>query len=368
MVASVHQIVVPAHANIYEAGQRELTVTYAVPDNGCDSKTGLLLIITGFGESIETPYIQHAIHFLSDEYNVVTVVSQYFGYRYMGGIQQPSFTFDTRYIKGIVTNDDFIKVSNLKPYEVDSLLQILSHYPIQLIGHECLRERYEDFNDMGVMQALDNITAVLSVIEIMQIRGNSMDKSRIMAYGHGHGAYLAYLCNAFAPKLFFLIVDCSGWLFPPYMKSPRVLSGIYDKMTYSVTFDYLARKLTIDPFLLHIDKLYRLFRNQAHILCFHSIHEDRTIIEAKERFCNSIHSGMFIQISRDQVDDYSFIVQSEEIIFDFVNVFTYVMDNVKLESIGSGVLDQQVRFQTNDNRYEISYSRASLTFNQQALN
>ena len=74
-------------------------------------------------------------------------------------------------------------------------------------------EDLTNFNDMGIMQALDNISAIVTVIEIIKDNGYKFDESKIIIYGHSHGAYLGYLCNAFAPNLFSMIIDNSAWLF-----------------------------------------------------------------------------------------------------------------------------------------------------------
>ncbi len=56
---------------------------------------------------------------------------------------------------------------------------------------------------MGIMQAIDNISAVICIMEIIKDNCYKFNRNKIIIYGHSHGAYLAYLCNAFAPNLFF---------------------------------------------------------------------------------------------------------------------------------------------------------------------
>jgi len=49
-----------------------------------------------------------------------------------------------------------------------------------------------NFNDMGLMQAIDNIATALIIIEILKSNQLIFNSRRIMIYGHSHGAYLAY--------------------------------------------------------------------------------------------------------------------------------------------------------------------------------
>ncbi|WP_223869599.1 DUF2920 family protein [Paenibacillus sabuli] len=84
-----------------------------------------------------------------------------------------------------------------------------------------LNETVSNFNDMGIMQALDNITAVIIVSEFIKDNNLKFNAKKIIADGQSHGAYLAFLCNRFAPNLFSLIIDNSAWIVPAYLTLNR---------------------------------------------------------------------------------------------------------------------------------------------------
>ena len=131
-------------------------------------------------------------------------------------------------------------------------MEIASNSKINLSAKENLSESLDNYNDMGLIQAIDNISAVISVMEVVKDNGYSFNENKIILYGHSHGAYLSYLCNAFAPNMFSLLIDNSSWLFPVYLKSNRYLNNMYENSLLSVEFDYLAKTLEYDEEILYL--------------------------------------------------------------------------------------------------------------------
>lgn len=75
---------------------------------------------------------------------------------------------------------------------------------------------------MGPIQAIDCLSAMLATKSVLDDNGYRLNWGRGIAYGHSHGAYLAHLCNLFAPGLFSLLIDNSAWLI--------IYQGIHDNL------------------------------------------------------------------------------------------------------------------------------------------
>lgn len=148
----------------------------------------------------------------------------------------------------------------------DRLMKTASDNKINVSAKENLIENVENYNEMGLIQAIDNISAVISVIEVIKDNGFEFNKDKVILYGHSHGAYLSYLCNALAPNLFSLLIYNSSWLFPVYLKSNRYLNSMYGDSMLSVEFDYLAKALDYDEEILYLPSLYKKFDNQCDIM------------------------------------------------------------------------------------------------------
>ncbi|EDS76688.1 conserved hypothetical protein [Clostridium botulinum C str. Eklund] len=60
------------------------------------------------------------------------------------------------------------------------------------------------------MQAIDNIIAVISVMNMMYEQNVEFNARKMILFGNSHGSYLSYLCNALTPTLFTLLIDNSS--------------------------------------------------------------------------------------------------------------------------------------------------------------
>lgn len=282
-----HVTTIPAHANIYDGSEREMELSFTEPDQGVTEQTGLLLIIPGFGETKNLGLLHKLRNDLSNRYNMVVVQCLYFGSSYMGHIGNPQFHVDIAALRTVFTELEMDQVFDGNHIDLNKLLEVGSAHDIHLDGTETLNESLRDFNDMGIMQAIDNLTAVYAVRAILEDNGYQIDANRVMVYGRGHGGYLAYLCNAFAPELFSHLFEQDAWLFPSYLDGVRELSGNKGKLSMTIKFDYYAKSVPFDRELLSLPILYSGFTNKATINSYLNADVHPNALVPKKTFAQS---------------------------------------------------------------------------------
>ncbi|CAH2211898.1 protein of unknown function [Tepidibacter aestuarii] len=135
-------------------------------------------------------------------------------------------------------------------------MEISSKYNLSIdCKADLFDENLNNFNDMGAVQALDNITALLRVIAILYNNRYKFNAKKIIIYDHSYGAYLAYLYNVFAPTVFSLIIDNSDWIYPMYLKNDRQTFASMKNYILNIKLEYLAKKLDIDKEMLYLPYL-----------------------------------------------------------------------------------------------------------------
>jgi hypothetical protein len=354
-----YEITIQSHPSIYSSdhASRELKICFNEPSTGMNEDTGLLLLIPGFGEHMNDRINQEARTQLSDQHNVVTIQCEYFGQEFMQENNTTNYKVNIDALQQVFTPEEFSMIYDGQNINMDQIWILGSKYNIHLEGMEILNETYTHFNDMGIMQAIDNLTALLTVSAILADNGYSFNRSRVYAYGRFHGAYLAYLCNAFAPSLFSCIIDSSAWLLPPYLKNPRMTGGYIDRLSYSVIFNYLAGSMAFDKELLHLPSLYKHFRNKARIISFHR--SDDTFLKAqyKRDFCQSVKNCKFQEVTSQNENDLPLKASEHGLHADFVGLFGYAMTGIEASTDPVKMLSvPNVRIETNEYRYQIDYS------------
>lgn len=111
-------------------------------------------------------------------------------------------------------NDEEFNMYSNNPHQY---IQKIAHSRnITICGTAILNEDKSNFNDMGPIQAIDNLTAIKIVMDILEENNLKYNKNKVVVYGHSHGAYISYLCNAFSPNLISTIIDNSAYLYPAY--------------------------------------------------------------------------------------------------------------------------------------------------------
>ncbi|MGY4688935.1 DUF2920 family protein [Salibacterium sp. K-3] len=304
-MAEEYKIKINGHPNIYNKwSSRELNVYFDEPNEGVNENTGILLLIAGFGANANANVYKKMRSELADNYNFVTVQCDYFGWEFMQS--------------------------------------------------DILEESIANFNDMGLLQAIDNITSVIAVAEILKDNGLSYNAGNIIGYGHSHGAYLAYLCNAFAPFLFSTIVDNSSWLFPLYLKSNRLLNMNGNHKI----FDYRAKSIIDDFDILHLPLLYEELNNTSSIYSFHGVNDNLISLSQKKEFIEKVPHSSIFEIDEAKIDNYVFYSTGHGLKADFIELFNFTFSRINKTS--NNIKDINFNNQiihTNKYKYDFDYSK-----------
>ena len=337
--------------------ERKIKTYYSLPSNGVNEDTGILLFIAGFNANSNSKIYKKMRNKFADEYNLVTIQCDYFGWEFMQGYNEIKAPKIDKDIFDMFTKNEINEFFVNNKLDFNKFLEIAAHYNIILELEANGNENSKNFNDMGIMQAIDNITAVLSVINTLNNNGYIFNKNKIILYGYSHGAYLSYLCNAFAPTLFTLIIDNSSWLYPMYIYNKRTIFGTVGKLNIKINFDYLAKKIIKDTKILDLKWLYSNFENNCNIISYHGISDELISNLDKKEFCNNIKKCKYQEISENKIDNVIFKSTSHGLDADFIKLFEYTMRNgdIKFEKSNSLELLDEVIFCTEKNKYIINY-------------
>jgi hypothetical protein len=360
-VAQDYKKTIQAHPSVYQPPcERKLDVYYCVPDQGINDDTGLLMLIPGFDANADSKVYQKMRRVFSDQYNLVTVQCNYFGYEFMQTSDSIFLQTTCAELKNLVSDFDYKQIVQNEQINFLKLTEFGSKYNIRVLANEALSETLSNFNDMSIMQAIDCLTALLSVIQIIKNQKKEFNTKKIIAYGYSHGAYLAYLCNAFCPTLFSSIIDNSGWLFPIYLKNDhdRFLEYSIEKLIILIKFDYLAKKLNNDFELLELTSLYSKFINRCNIIIFQGTTDNYITHEDKLKFCKVLNSYEFNLITLDKVDGIIFKSTNHGLSADFLKLFDYVIKKNTLQLHNDKTLEvpKNISIQTKHYCYAINYS------------
>nr|WP_144921591.1 DUF2920 family protein [Paenibacillus bovis] len=344
----------PSHPNIYGGnGVRKFNIYFSEPDQGVNEETGILLLIPGFGANASSNVYKKMRKNFADQYNLIVVQCDYFGQEFMQGSRSVQMNFSRDNLSGIFSSSEIENIFK-DGFNGRKFIEIGSKYSINLSLKEILNETADNFNDMGLMQAMDHLTSIYYVIKILEDNGLTFNTNKIIAYGHSHGAYLCYLCNAMAPHLFSLIIDNSAWLQPVYLSSPRFLFTKVGNMTIQTEFDYFVRKLDYDADILNLSALYGKFDNLCNIESFHGTTDNLISHKDKNQFCKSINHCIFHEISTSKVDGDIFKSTNHGLDADFLKMFDYVMKNREFE-FKNCIHSKPVNYLTRKKEYRVLY-------------
>lgn len=271
-----YEITIDAHPNFYDDNsQRKLNIYFSEPEEGVNPETGILVLIPGFGGNANSNVYKKMRMQFSNQFNLITIQCDYFGLEFMQS--------------------------------------------------ELLEESIQNFNDMGPLQAIDIISSVIIVQEILRDNELVYNSNKIIAYGHSHGAYLAYLANIFAQDLFSLIIDNSSWLLPVYLQSSRHLY-MADK---TLVFDYFVKRMEdFDIEIYDLRRQYKKFENRCLVYSFHGDNDNLMSLQEKEKFINPLKKSHLYKITRENIDD-TFRSNTHGLNADFLKMFDYVVNYLK---------------------------------------
>lgn len=275
-----YEITINGHPSIYNnMSERKLKICFSEPDTGIHKDTGILVLIPGFGGNTNSNVYTKMRSYFADQYNLVTIQCDYFGLEFMQS--------------------------------------------------EILEETEENFNDMGPLQAMDVISSVIIVQEILKDNDLDYDSNKIIVFGHSHGAYLAYMANAFAPNFFNLIIDNSSWLMPVY-----ILKNTIRKLTNggeSLAFNYRVKdRADFDLDIYDLMRLYKKIKSSCVIHSFHGDQDTLITLEDKRKFVLPLKNAYLHEITEDKINEV-FRSNKHGLGADFLKMFDYVMKEIKPE-------------------------------------
>ncbi len=311
---------------------RDVQVFYTEPESGVNPDTGILLLISGFeGDTSANVYRKMRMEF-SDRENLVVVECDYFGYQFMASQTMKEVH---EIMKGMARElGDMQRRGEPLPEEA-------------LTEHFRQGESGDEFCELGLFQALDNLRALKSVMDLLSCRGCEYNLNRIIAYGYSHGAYLALLCNALRPHLFSGILDNSGWVYPVYLYRPRICSGMWSdsgtgqSKKFYVFLEYQGRQWIDDLEAYNLRRLYSQFQNHARILSFHGEDDGLVPLKDKMNFGDKVENLRLCVVRKEDVDEDIFQNTQHGMGTDFLKLFYFVtsMDDMAREE----PLDQEGR-------------------------
>ena len=339
---------------------RKLKAYFSIPEEGTNEDTGICLFIAGFGGNSNSNIYKKMRRQFADEYNLITVQCDYFGYEFMQDTREVSNPNIAReVVSNIFSESEVNSIYENGNFDMNRFMEVAKRYPLTLQLNEVLNEDLDNFNDMGLIQAIDNISAVLNVINILYDNEMQFNSKKIIIYGHSHGAYLGYLCNAFAPNLFSVLIDNSAWLIPAYIEenSVRSLQSKMDNLNVIINFDYIAKKIIKDKKILDLSYIYSKFSNRCNIISYHGTTDNLINNNDKEAFCNNIKNCNYNEVSDENIDGCIFKSTNHGLGADFLELFKYTIDNLEFQ-FGKSYeieLSNNIKFYTDKFKYDINY-------------
>lgn len=355
-----YQLKILSHNSIYgskikeEAYGRSVETYYSIPEGGINKDTGFLVLIAGFGGKAESNVYCKMRSNFADQYNLVTVQCNYFGSEFMQS-KDLKLRISKDKLKQFFTSEEIDLICKENGLDLSMLINLgeQKKQSVELdIQADLTEENLENFNDMGIMQALDNIIVLSSIMNILSKEGLKYNHNKVIFYGHSHGAYLCYLCNILSPKLISLIIDNSAWLNPVYLNTDRVLQTRKENVKNNIIFSYLARNI-LDKKLWNLNYLYKNINNTARIICYHGKEDELVSCQDKKNFCEKITNCFYNEIA---YGDGKVFYSASHGDANFVELFKKVMkDNqLYLEKQETDKINK-ITLENNRNCYYVEY-------------
>lgn len=319
-MATDYSIEIPAHNSIYDNHykkdnyvNRKLRIDYSEP-NFIDEDTGILLLICGYGGNIESKVYKKMRRIFCDKYNLIVLQCDYFGNEFM----------QTMTVEEVEKLYKELNESHMNIKTKDGKVVLDIEYP--------MNESRGCMNDMGIMQSIDNITAVLSIMKMLIDKEIIFNTKKTLIYGHSHGAYLAYLCNRFCPGLFQMIIDNSAYVYPKYMNQNRSLTYWGEGLDVNVHYNYIAKdyvKNLISHDLYSLRSLYNNFNNLCYIVCYHGSGDTLIPINEKRKVTDKIKRMIFMEINEEDLDGDIFKACNHGLNGDFLKLFDMTYQSMR---------------------------------------
>ena len=319
-----YEIEVYGQRSLYGQKNRKFKIYFSEPENGVNKDTGILNIIAGYGGRSNSKVYKKMRKNFADKYNLIVVQCDYLGYEFLSS-KNEDIVLKIDNMKEKINYDDLKRINgdlnelfklNLKKYEFDAVL----------------KEDYDNLNDMGLVQAMDNLLSIKVVMDILEENKLNFNKRKIISYGHSHGAYLSYLCNIFAPKLFSAIIDNSAYIYPIYLELPRCGIAQQEGNYIYIYYNYLISKIVFDKEIYKLNNLYSQFKNKCKIISFHGKNDNMITLNDKIEFLQKIDNAEVEVIDENRVDKEIFYSSDHGLDADFIKLFDYIWNKYDLTS------------------------------------
>lgn len=303
--------------------KRKFHVKYSIPSGGVNEETGILLLIAGYGAHCNSKVYKKMRGEFADKYNLITIQCDYFGYEYMQDCLENITVenIDLIKLKISTTSENVKNIYSNNNININEFLNCNLKYKNEIFINSNLDETMENFNDMGVMQALDNIVATLKVIKYLKRKKLKFNTNKIIIMGNSHGSYLAYLCNVMCRGLYTHILDNSAWVYPVYYNKNRYLIKTKGNSVLAIRYEYKIKNIKSSLKGLEIKNLYEGFENKCKIIVYHG--DSDTLISAKDKYevVKNIDNTTFNLIKKEDIDNVIFKSTSHGLGADFLNLF-----------------------------------------------
>ena len=344
-------LTVNGQMSLIDPQPRTMDVYYSMPDEP-NEKTGLLVLVPGFGANCNSKVYQKMRRVFADQYNLYVIQCEYFGSRFM---QSPYGNINLIDFAESIPESIRSKVIN----DFENNKHLLDGLTLERIAD--LQESESEYAEMGPVQASDILISVFSFSNFITSQGKSLNRELVIGYGHSHGAYLLYLCNGLMPDFFSDIIDVSAWLFPRYIDSSRVFctqSNSFPKIFFYTEYIYLVSKIDIDCEVYSLSEYYSAFNNRANIYSFHGDEDILISLEEKKKFLSQISYSSIEVIDKNRVDNDIFFSNTHGLGADFLKLFDYVVCRYSILSDNKDreVLSiENMSFSTSKNTYWLGY-------------
>lgn len=317
-MAHLESIIIPAHHTIWNGyNKRELRIEFTIPEKGTNEETGLFIFVPGFGGHIDSNVYKKMRSQFADIYNVVTIQCDYFGSRFMQGVDEFTFNDETSFLAKTFSAEEILQIQK----DSSNLIPLLQNKEKEFPVYAKLDETLDEFADMSYMQSIDLITAIEAVKIILTKNGFQYNEQRIIGFGQSQGAYLLHLSNRLVPHLFSQIVDIAAWVSPVYLEYTRCLYT----QKLSVYFNYLAHDILQDREALTLHQLYKNFENGAFIYSAIGTTDNLVNVEDKKASLSKLDHVQFEIIDSTKVDNVIFKSTNHGLDADFIELVKYVL-------------------------------------------
>lgn len=349
-MAKEYELEIQGQPTRYSSKERQFKMYFAEPENGADESTGIFLFIAGYGGHAMSNVYQKMRKKLADQYNCITLQCDYLGYRHMQNDHHLTVT------KKILRQTLSLRECRLLEQDYEANKALLEGKTLS--AYISLQETEDDFNEMGLWQAMDNLMALKVLLDIVQENGIHICRNRIYVFGQSHGAYLAYLCNFLAPDLFTGMIENSAYLFPYFLRHDREVVKVGSTFTLQKIYHYLIADQDIDTDSYDLSKLYQGFQNRARIISYHGAADEMIPLQEKQKFLDQIQGVSLHVVTEKEVDGKKFSSTGHSLEANFFLVIEEAMQELEEMPFflhGSSGVPANIFFQTEKYRYGVHW-------------